>query len=315
MTKGPRRIMPKDNHDAAEKPRAMTLAEVLADMEAAHSEPIELSELPPLEVAEEIRRTPRTQPIQDLSGLVKLWMLIGEGNVGKTVVARYLIEKLIENGKMGQSVVAALAPGSRNLTDFAPGVLQPPAADARATATWATARLTAMQKLRFGGIWDFGGGDMALRLMIEAQPDMAERVEQEGMAIVAAYLFSPRLDDLAFLKTFERIGFRPRATALILNLGTADSPSAFNDIRRQPEYKAALDRGAVELWLPPLEQRIALAIEKARVLFSQARDGIAPDGKVAAKIAPIDRVDVRKWLMRSEAEFADIERAGWMPWT
>jgi hypothetical protein len=56
MKKGPRHIMPKDNHDAAEKPRAMTLDEVLADMAAAQSEPIELSELPPLYAAEEIRR-------------------------------------------------------------------------------------------------------------------------------------------------------------------------------------------------------------------------------------------------------------------
>nr|WP_294516036.1 hypothetical protein [uncultured Rhodopila sp.] len=306
--------MPKDNHDAV-KPPPMTLADVLADMEAAQSEPIELSELPPIYAADEIRRTPRTQPLPDLSGLVKLWQLIGEGNTGKTVVARYLIEKLIAHDKQGQSVMAALAPGSRNLADFAPGVVQPPAADPRATAAWATARLAAMQKLRWGGIWDFGGGDMALRLMVEAQPDMPERVEQEGMAIVAAYLFSPRLDDLAFLKTYERLGYRPRATALILNLGKADSPSAYNDIRRQPEYKAALDRGAVELWLPPLTQRVALAIEKARVLFAQARDGIVPDGKRPADISAIERVAVREWLMRTEAEFADIERAGWMPWT
>jgi hypothetical protein len=172
-----------------------------------------------------------------------------------------------------------------------------------------------MEKLRWGGIWDFGGGDQALRLIVEAQPDMPEPVEQEGLAIVAAYLFSPRLDDLAFLKTFERMGYRPRATALILNLGEADGPSAFNDIRRRPEYKAALDRGAVELWLPLLNQRVALAIEKDRILFGQARDGIVPDGKRLADISLIERVAVREWLMRTEAEFKDIEQAGWMPWT
>jgi hypothetical protein len=53
-----------------------------------------------------------------------------------------------------------------------------------------------------------GGGDTSQRLMIQAQPDMADHAEQERLAIVAAYLFSPRLDDLAFLKTYERMGFR-----------------------------------------------------------------------------------------------------------
>jgi hypothetical protein len=306
--------MPKDNPDA--KPRPMTMAEMLADMRVARaSPPVELSDLPPLYSTEEIPRAPRAHPIPDLSGLVKLWMLIGEGGAGKTVVARYLIEKLNEHGKFGQSMVAALVPGARNLSAFNAGVDQPGNMDAATTADWAAERLDAMHALRWGGIWDFGGGDSALRMMVDARPGLVEHSEQEGLAIVATYLFTPRLGDLAFLKTFERSGFRPRATALILNLGKADSPSSFDDIRGQPEYKAALDRGAVELWLPPLKQSIALAVEKATVSFAQARDGEAPEGKRAANIKPTDRVKVREWLMRTESEFGDIEKQGWMPWT
>lgn len=308
--------MPKDNHSVAVKPRPMTMDEVLADMRAARaSPPVELGDLPPLYATEEIARTPRTLPIPDMSGFVKLWMLIGEGNVGKTVVARYLVEKLIAHDKLGQSMIAALAPGTRNLRDFETSIYQPPSADVAATADWAAERLAAMQALRWGGVWDFGGGDTSLRMMVDAQPDIADRSEQEGLAIVATYLLAPRLHDLAFLRTFERMGFRPRATALILNLGRAESPSAFDDIRRQPEYKAALDRGAVELWLPPLKPSVARAIEKAMVSFAQARDGQAPQGRQPADIPPTERVKVREWLMRTEAEFADIERAGWMPWT
>lgn len=296
----------------ATKP-ALSFSQILADMDAADHDPIELSELPPLTATEEIRRTPRTLPVPDMSSFVKLWQLIGEGNTGKTMLARWLIEQLTIHGKLGQSVVAALAPGNRNLADFAPGTMQPPSSDALATAKWASKRLLAMQKARWGGVWDFGGGDTSQRLMIQAQPDMADQAEQEGLAIVAAYLFSPRLDDLAFLKTYERMGFRPRATALILNLGKADSPSAFNDIRRQPEYRAALDRGAVEIWMPSLPQNVALAIEKARVLFSQARDGEAPEGKREAAISLLERVMVREWLAAMDAEFSTIE--SWFPWT
>jgi hypothetical protein len=85
--------------------------------------------------------------------------------------------------------------------------------------------------------------------------------------------------------------------------------------RSQPEYKAAIDRGAVELWLPRMPENVALAIERAGVSFSQARDGLAPEGRQAADISALDRVAVRDWLMRVEAEFRDIENCGWMPWT
>jgi hypothetical protein len=225
---------------------------------------------------------------------------------------RWLIEQLIAHDKLGQSVIAALAPGNRNLVDFAPGTMQPPSSDALATANWATKRLLAMQKARWGGVWDFGGGDTSQRLMIQAQPDMADRAEQEGLAIVAAYLFSPRLDDLAFLKTYERMGFRPRATVLILNLGKATGHLR-SMTSGQPEYRAALDRGAVEIWLPALPQSVALAIEKARVTFSQARDGEAPAGKREAAISLLERVMVREWMMAMDAEFRAIE--SWLPWT
>jgi hypothetical protein len=310
--KGPTR-MPKDNNAA---PRMPTFSEILADMDSVErDDPVELSELPPLTAATEVKRTPRTLPIPDLSALVKLWQLTGEGNTGKTFLARYLVERLIDEGKLSQNIIAALAPGNRNLTAFAPGTMQPPSSDPLATAEWATKRLLAMQKARMGGVWDFGGGDNSQRRIIQAMPDMADRAEQEGMAIVAAYTLGPRADDLIFLKTYERMGFRPRATLLILNLGRVDSPSAFNDIRRQPEYRSALDRGAVEIWLPALAENVALAVERARVLFRQARDGDAPEGKREASISLMERVLVREWLTAMDAEFSAIEKAGWMPWT
>jgi len=68
----------------------------------------------------------------------------------------------------------------------------------------------------------------------------------------------------------------------------------------------------VELWLPTMPQNVALAIEKARVFFAQARDGT---GGRQADISLIERAMVREWLMRVEAEFREIEAAGWMPWT
>ena len=293
--------------------RMPTMAEILQDLEAPDEPPIQLGELAPLTVAAEIKRSPRPLPVADLTGLTKLWLLIGEGNTGKTMLARWLIEETIAHDKLGQVMVAALAPGNRNLVDFAPGAMQPPSVDAQATTAWATKRLRALEKARWGGVWDFGGGDTSLRTMVEAQPDMPQRCEEHGLAIVAAYLFSPRLDDLAFLKNHQKLGFRPRATLLVNNLGKAESPAAFNDIRRQPEYQAALDRGAVEVWLPAMPQSVALAVEKARVLFVQARDGHAPEGKRPAALSLVERVMVREWIDATRAELGVVD--GWMPWT
>jgi putative transposase len=39
-----------------------------------------------------------------------------------------------------------------------------------------------------------------------------------------------------------------------MSLAKADTPAAFDAIRRQPAYKAAMARGAVELWMPELPQ-------------------------------------------------------------
>src|SRR4051794_10237741 len=140
--------MPKDMPtQAPAKPAASTLRQILDDMAAATShDPVEIGELPPAFVADEISRTQRTLPIPDMTRFAKLWMLIGEGNTGKTMVARYMVEKLAEAGKSAQSMVAALAAGNRNLVRFAPGAIQPPSGDPKATAAWAADYLTALQQ-------------------------------------------------------------------------------------------------------------------------------------------------------------------------
>jgi hypothetical protein len=90
-------------------------------------------------------------------------------------------------------------------------------------------------------------------------------------------------------------------------------PAAFDAIRRQPAYKAAMARGAVELWMPVLSQGVSLRIERARVQFREAREGLAPEGRKPASISLLERVEVREFVERMASEFQPIE--GWMPWT
>jgi len=259
-------------------------------------------------------RSPRPNiPIADLSPLTKVIGLIGPGGAGKTVVARFLGGELRDRGKLDRTVLAALDPTNRSLAEFFEGVLQPPSSDPDETAAWLQTMLKFLASKRGNAVLDFGGGDLSLARTIEKMPTIADVLEQDGIGFVAAYVLTPRASDLATLTTFEQRGFRPKATALILNLSRAETPSAFNAIRRQPAYKGALDRGAVELWMPKLTQETALKVEQAHVHFRQAMNGEASEGRKPANLSSFERSEVREFVERMRSEFQVIE--GWMPWT
>lgn len=295
---------------AKKPPNAMEA--LLASMAGGDDDDIiEIGELAPLTAQTALPRSPRAMPVTSLAGLARLWLLIGEGNSGKTTLARYLIDEVIAHGKLDTTAIAALAPGNRNLTSFV-SVMQPPSTDPKATADYTRRAMAGLASAGRSGIFDFGGGDASLRYLIEAVPNLAPSMEDMGLALVPAYMLTPRSADLTFLNTFERLGFQPRATVLCLNLALADTPSAFDGLRRQPEYRAAIARGAVELWMPALSQEVALRIERAQVHFSQARDGEAPEGRKPANINLLERAMVREWLEAMDKEFSAI--SGWMPW-
>jgi len=258
-------------------------------------------------------RSKRTLPVPDLTGLAKVWELIGPGGAGKTVFARWLGGCLAERELMHLSILAALDPANRTLTNFFNDVQQPPSSDPVQTTAWLREMLRFITEQKANAVLDYGGNNVSKVRLVEAAPTIAESMEQDGVALIAAYVLTPRVDDLAPLVTFEAQGFRPRATALILNLGRAETPAAFDAVRRQSAYKAALDRGAVELWMPALEpQSLALQIEQQRLQFHQARDGYVPDGRQPSYISALERVMIRDWLQRMDAEFAAVST--WLPW-
>ncbi len=303
--------MPRDNSTPppAAKP-SVSLAAMFAQDAEDYGDDMVVAGLPPTTAP--FIRSERKSPPADLTGLSKVWMLIGPGGGGKTVLARWLGGELAGRDMLGSTLLAALDPTNRTLADFFEAVMQPPSSDPAETVTWLRGLLQFVAKKRGNAVLDFGGGDVSLARTIEATPTIAEAMELEGVGLVAAYMLTPRVDDLASLVTFEQRGFRPRATALILNLSRADTPAAFDAVRRQPAYKAAIARGAVELWMPELSQGVALRVEQARVTFRQAQDGEAPAGRKPANISLIERVMVREFLERMATEFHAVE--GWLPW-
>ena len=296
----------------AARPPAQSLASMFQQSRAQSDYNVAVDGLPPSLI--EPTRNSHKGRVPDLSSLAKVWELIGPGGAGKTVLARWLAGGLAERNAMDKVILAALDPANRTLTQFFDSVAQPPSSDTVQTVAWLRDLLEFIGAQKANAVLDYGGNNVAKVRMVETTPTIADTMEQEGVALIAAYVLTPRVDDLAPLVTFEARGFRPRATALILNLGRAETPASFDAVRRQPSYKAALDRGAVELWMPALEpQSLALEIEQQRLQFHQARDGIVPEGRKPSFISLIERVMIRQWMERMTQEFSAVET--WLPWS
>ncbi len=306
--------MPRDTAktEPAMPRKPITLADLLAEDEGGIEVP-EVSGLPPSRGEPTIRRTPRTLPVPDLSQVLRAWLLVGEGRSGKTTFARWLADQLHARDMLGEAVIATIAPGNRALERYVATVLQPASADAGETARWVSKVIGGLARKRLHGVFDAGGGDQSIATLIHDEPGLVGDMEERGLAPVAAYFLGPRLADLAFLKSYEQAGFQPRATALVLNLALADDPGAFDDIRRQPVYRAALERGAVELFMPAMPQDVALAIERKELHYSDARDGRTPDGRTVEVLKLRQRAEVGRWLDAMMREFSAVE--SWLPWT
>jgi hypothetical protein len=249
----------------------------------------------------------------DLAKRAKVWFAIGPGRSGKTMLLRWAAEMSANQG--GTPIVAAADPQNRSLKNYLDNVAEPPTNDATTTSRWLEALLRHTMDEKASALVDLGGGDTALHKLLAAVPDLAAALEAAGVAPVAVYTLGPRVDDLAALASFEAFGFRPAATVLVRNEGladlAADREDAFARVLRHSAYKSAVERGAIEVWMPRLDAAVAQAIEAKRVSFLQARDALSPKGRKVTPFGPFDRTRVRQWLRSMAAEMAPI--LSWLP--
>ena len=255
--------------------------------------------------------TPTPDNVIDLSGTPKIVFAIGLGGSGKTTFMRWATGEVLARGSKARLV--AIDPENRELRDYYEGVLEPPTHDPAGIAQWLKTLLDVSMKEKASALVDTGGGDSAVGSLIERTDDMVKMMQDAGVEPVAIYPLSSRISDLAPLTTMEAAGFKPRATLIILNEGRADPTvpreQSFRRIMQHSAYRAAIDRGAIQLWMPRLF--VAKEIEDRRITFKEARDGIVPEGRKVVPLGVFDRSSVHKWLNLMATEFAPI--ASWLP--
>lgn len=308
--------LPETTVSAAGAPKS------LADMLAEEMEEVVVPRTADRPAAEEPRRAPRERPIPDLKGLAPVWALLGSGDAGKTTVARALAGKQAERHaeSLKRTILLASDPGARLFGEFFEGVMTPPGRDIAGVVEWQRKVFGSLARAKAaglfaGGYFDLGADAIAFGELIASGPTLPGQLREEGIALIGAYVLTPATDDIGLLKEHRRFGFEPAATALVLNLGRADGPGAFEPLRRTPEYRRAVERGAVELWWPRLApQELALQIEGRRFLFHEARDGIVPPGNPNPPIAGMYRPVLRRHIEMVDEEIAPLEAASWMPW-
>jgi hypothetical protein len=229
------------------------------------------------------------------------------------MLLRWAAEMTANQG--GETIVAAADPQNRSLKNYLEDVAEPPTNDATATSRWLEALLRHVMDEKTSALVDLGGGDTALHKLLTTVPDLAVVLDEAGVVPVAIYTLGPRVDDLAALASFEAFGFRPAATVLVRNEGLADPMAereeSFARLIRHSTYRAAAERGAIEVWMPRLDPAVTQEIEAKRLSFMQARDGLQPEGRNVTPLGPFDRSRVRNWLTLMEARLNPI--VSWLP--
>ena len=141
------------------------------------------------ELAGDKRRSspePRSAPAPAfaLAGHNKIVMFVGPGNVGKTTLMRWVIERMFEEQRT--ALLAAVDPEKRSLVDYVgkENVHLPTSYVPAEVAKWLEDFLTfAMEQRGSVGI-DFGGGDTSLGTLLGTTPDLVEVLEEGGLTPV-----------------------------------------------------------------------------------------------------------------------------------
>jgi hypothetical protein len=247
---------------------------------------------------------------KDLSEKKKVIFWVGRGKTGKTTGIRWMAERALASGET--MIMADMDATNDTFSRYFSKVARPPeAADPAIALKWLDKLLQHVLQHELSLLVDLGGGDTTLRRLVSELPDMVEMFEARGFAVVLFFTMGPQEEDLSPLATLEGLGFRPTATAIVLNEAMVEvgdtRNSAFARISGHSAFKAALGRGALVIWMPKL--LVAQQVETRRLPFQDAADG--KQGQGQTPLGPFDRARVLHWLEAMDANFSGIK--SWLP--
>jgi hypothetical protein len=260
--------------------------------------PLPPSSILPLPEGAAVPVVVETPPALDLSGRPKAWFMIGRGRIGKTTLTRWVAETIDNRG--GSAVIAAADPVNRSLRVFVDGVAEPPSSDPDDVKDWLRDLLQYIMREKQNALIDLGGGNTSLSALLREIPDLAEVLAEGGVEPVAVHVLGADPHDLVPLAMMEAEGFRPRATAIVLNEAHGRR-SRFDQVIAHPAYRAATERGAVTLWMPLLTPDAARQCDANAWHYHD----------VKGKAGPFAASAVQTWLRRMSEEMAPI--ASWLP--
>jgi hypothetical protein len=246
----------------------------------------------------------------DLSAKKKAIFWVGRGKTGKTTGIRWLSEVALTKGT--PLLMADMDATNDTFSRYIANVARPTeASDPAIALKWLDRLLQHALQQQTSLLVDLGGGDTTLRRLVTQLPDLVQLFEAQGFAVVLFYTVGPQEEDLSPLATLQGLGFKPTATAIILNEAMIDvggtRETAFARIYRHSVFRKAIEEGAMPVFMPCL--LAAQQVEVRRLKFRDAAEG--KTGRTDTPLGPFDRSRVKKWLETMDVNFAAIK--SWLP--
>lgn len=257
--------------------------------------PVAVLPLPTAAAALTLLETP---PGLDLSGKRKALFFIGRGRIGKTTITRLIGEIMDERG--GSAIVAAADPINRSLRIFRNNVAEPDSSEPDDIRDWLRDLLQHVMSEKANAMIDLGGGSTSLSALLREMPDLAGEMSRHGVEPIAIHVVGADPHDLVPLAMTEAEGFQPKATAIILNEIHARR-DRFDQVLQHPTFQAAIERGAVPIWLPRLNPDAAKQCDAHGWRYHDVR----------SKAGPFTASAVQTWLRQTTEQFAPIST--WFP--
>jgi hypothetical protein len=240
----------------------------------------------------------------------KLFLPLGRGSRGKTLLSRYVIEQALLAGRA--PVVADADRTNPTLGKYFQDVASPPSAEDADVVAFLEALIERQADQHFDLVLDLGGGDLVLKRAAHDM-DFQHWLPELGIDAVAVHLLGPSADDLSYLQSLEEGRLlAPPATILVLNeaavLPDVTAHAAFAAaVSAHPIVTATVERGARIVSMPRLQT--APAIEAAQMLFHQGAANKAPAGQKPLGVWKAQQTTV--WLRQMKENFSPV--AHWLP--